>query len=89
MKAHSLPPRLRKNNWNPISGYSQASRGLSVQRLEVRIFTDMSISPSLSLRQYLFDYAFRAGHNLRDKEFRYLRLYSLHFHIELGLYLRG
>jgi len=68
-----LPLRLRKNNWKSISRYSQASRGLSVQILEVRIFTDMSISPSLSLRQYLYDYAFRAGHNLRDKEFRYLR----------------
>ena len=66
----SLPPRLRKNNWKPISSYSQASRGLFVQKLEVRIFTDMSISPSLSLRQYSSDYAFRAGHNLRDKEFR-------------------
>ena len=39
----------------------------------VRIFTDMSISPSLSLRQYPNRYAFRAGRNLPDKEFRYLR----------------
>ena len=70
---HRLPPRLRKNNWKSISRYSQASRGLYVQISEVRIFTDMSISPSLSLRQWLDGYAFRAGHNLRDKEFRYLR----------------
>ena len=67
---HRLPPRLRTNNWKPISRYSQASRGLYVCILEIRIFTDMSISPSLSLRQYFSDYAFRAGHNLRDKEFR-------------------
>ncbi len=39
----------------------------------VRIFTDMSISPSLSPRQRPDRYAFRAGQNLPDKEFRYLR----------------
>ena len=39
----------------------------------VRLFTDMSISPSLSLRQCSDRYAFRAGRNLPDKEFRYLR----------------
>ena len=39
----------------------------------VRIFTDKSISPSLSPRQYPNHYAFRAGRNLPDKEFRYLR----------------
>jgi hypothetical protein len=39
----------------------------------VRFFTDISISPSLSLRQRPDRYAFRAGRNLPDKEFRYLR----------------
>ena len=39
----------------------------------VRIFTDNSISPSLSPRQLPDRYAFRAGRNLPDKEFRYLR----------------
>ena len=39
----------------------------------VRIFTDKSISPSPSPRQYPNHYAFRAGRNLPDKEFRYLR----------------
>ena len=39
----------------------------------VRIFTDIPISPSLSLRQHPDRYAFRAGRNLPDKEFRYLR----------------
>ena len=39
----------------------------------VRIFTDKSISPSLSPRQHPNHYAFRAGRNLPDKEFRYLR----------------
>ncbi len=41
--------------------------------LLVRIFTDKSISPSLSLRQRSDRYAFRAGRNLLDNEFRYLR----------------
>ncbi len=36
----------------------------------VRIFTDKSISPSPSPRQYPNHYAFRAGRNLPDKEFR-------------------
>ncbi|GER36748.1 30S ribosomal protein S3 [Striga asiatica] len=35
--------------------------------------TSMSISPSLSPRQCPDRYAFRAGRNLPDKEFRYLR----------------
>ncbi len=39
----------------------------------VRIFTDKSISPSPSPRQYPNHYAFRAGRNLPDEEFRYLR----------------
>ena len=39
----------------------------------VRIFTDNPISPSLSLRHHPDRYAFRAGRNLPDKEFRYLR----------------
>ena len=40
----------------------------------VRIFTDIPISPSLSLRHHPNRYAFRAGRNLPDKEFRYLRM---------------
>ncbi len=39
----------------------------------MRIFTHSSISPGLSLRQRSTRYAFRAGRNLPDKEFRYLR----------------
>ena len=39
----------------------------------IRIFTDIFISPSLSLRQYPNRYAIRAGQNLPDKELRYLR----------------
>ena len=39
----------------------------------MRIFTHTTISPSLSLRQRSSRYAIRAGRNLPDKEFRYLR----------------
>ena len=39
----------------------------------MRIFTHTTISPGLSLRQCPSRYAFRAGRNLPDKEFRYLR----------------
>ena len=37
------------------------------------IFTGISDSPSPSLRQCRDRYAIRAGRNLPDKEFRYLR----------------
>src|SRR3954454_4915071 len=37
------------------------------------IFTGATSSPSNSLRQSYDRYAFRAGRNLPDKEFRYLR----------------
>ena len=39
----------------------------------IGIFTDIAISPGLSLRQCPDRYAVRAGRNLPDKEFRYLR----------------
>ncbi len=68
-----LPPILRKRSPNTMPGYSKASWGLSVQVQVVRIFTDNPISPSLSPRQHPDRYAFRAGRNLPDKEFRYLR----------------
>ena len=68
-----LPPRLRKKSPNPIPSYSQTAQGLSVQVMVVRIFTDKSISPSLSLRQCPYRYTFRAGRNLPAKEFCYLR----------------
>ena len=69
----SLPPILYINDQNPISGYSKAPWGLSVLSQVTGIFTGISISPSPLLRQYPDRYAFRAGRNLPDKEFRYLR----------------
>src|SRR5579862_232640 len=52
---------------------SKAPRGLFVLSQETRIFTGTSISPSPLSRQCSSRYAFRAGRNLPDKEFRYLR----------------
>ena len=50
-----------------------------------RIFTVNSISPSLFLRQYPDRYAFRAGRNLPDKEFRYLRTVIVTAAVHRGL----
>src|SRR3954468_18477964 len=52
---------------------SKAPRGLSVLVRVNGIFTAIAISPSPSLRQCPYRYAIRAGRNLPDKEFRYLR----------------
>ena len=68
-----LPAILHKLNPNAMTGYSKAPRGLFVQLRVTRIFTRTSISPGPSLRQRFTRYAFRAGRNLPDKEFRYLR----------------
>ena len=69
----SLPPILYIHYRNPISGYSKALRGLSVQLRVTSIFTGTSISPGPLLRQRSSRYAIRAGRYLSDKEFRYLR----------------
>ena len=58
---------------NSISSCSKAPRGLSVLLRVTGIFTGTTISPSPLLRQCPDRYAFRAGRNLPDKEFRYLR----------------
>src|SRR5690348_10890502 len=68
-----LPPTLYRPTQNTMTGCSKAPRGLSVLRRVMRIFTHATISPSLSLRQQLSRYTIRAGRNLPDKEFRYLR----------------
>ena len=69
----SLPPILRIYIRPPASSCSKAPRGLFVRLRVGRIFTASSISPSSSLRQRPDRYAIRAGRNLPDKEFRYLR----------------
>ncbi len=73
VRLHSLPPILRIQGPSPMSGYSKAPRGLFVQLRVEGIFTPISISPSPSLRQRPSRYTFRAGRNLPDKGFRYLR----------------
>ena len=70
---HSLPPILHKPNPVPMSGCSKAPRGLFALSRVTCIFTGTSISPDPSLRQRPDRYAIRAGRNLPDKEFRYLR----------------
>ncbi len=70
---HSLPPILHMLAQIPMSSYSKGSRGLSVFSRVRGIFTANSISPSLWLRQWGSRYTIRAGRNLPDKEFRYLR----------------
>ena len=69
----SLPPILHITYPKSILSYSKGSRGLFVPLRVIGIFTDTTISPSSWLRQYPDRYTIRAGRNLPDKEFRYLR----------------
>jgi hypothetical protein len=74
-----------------MTSYSKAPWGLFVQLRVTRIFTRTSISPGPSLRQCSTRYAFRAGRNLPDKEFRYLRtvIVTAAVHRGFGSKLRG
>ena len=56
-----------------MPSYSKGARGLSVLLRVTGIFTGTTVSLSLWLRQWGNRYAIRAGRNLPDKEFRYLR----------------
>ena len=69
----SLPPILHITYPKPILSYSKGARGLFVPQRVIGIFTDTTISPSSWLRQCPDRYTIRAGRNLPDKEFRYLR----------------
>jgi len=69
----SLPPILHRPHPNSMPSCSKAPRGLFVLLRVRRIFTPISISPGPSLRQCSSCYTIRAGRNLPDKEFRYLR----------------
>src|SRR4029079_8748628 len=69
-----LPPILHSMYRKPTSNCSEGPRGLSVLLRETSIFTRSAISPGLWLRQSRSRYAIRAGPNLPDKEFRYLRM---------------
>ena len=70
---HSLPPILHIVYPTSMLSYSEGSRGLSVPLRVSGIFTGTTISPSSWLRQCPDRYTIRAGRNLPDKEFRYLR----------------
>ncbi len=69
----SLPPILHRSVQSPIQSYSKGSWGLSVFPRGDCIITNISTSLSLRRRQCGHRYAIRAGRNLPDKEFRYLR----------------
>ena len=70
---HSLPPILHILTLDPLQSYSKGAQGLSVLPRVPGIFTESAISLSPWLRQWGDRYAIRAGRNLPDKEFRYLR----------------
>ena len=72
-QVHSLPPILYMHCRTPVPNWSKAPWGLSVLARVTSIFTGTSISPDALSRQRSNHYAFRAGRNLPDKEFRYLR----------------
>ena len=69
----SLPPILYTPYQRPMPGCSEGSRGLSVLPQVARIFTNSAVSPGPWSRQRPSRYTIRAGRNLPDKEFRYLR----------------
>ena len=80
-----LPPILRTPYLVSRPNCSKAPRGLFVLSWETRIFTGTSISPSPLLRQRPTRYSFRAGRNLPDKEFRYLRTVIVTAAVHRGL----
>ena len=86
----SLPAILHTKYQNPMSGHSKGSRGLSVLPRVSGIFTGTTTSPRLLLRQCEDRYTIRAGRNLPDKEFRYLRtvIVTADIHQGFGLELR-
>ena len=69
----SLPPILHIIHQESMLSCSKGSRGLSVPLRVSGIFTATSISPGPWPRQCPSRYTIRAGRNLPDKEFRYLR----------------
>src|SRR5437660_2756553 len=76
---------LRKHRLISRPRCSKAPRGLFVLSWVTRIFTGISISPSPLSRQCSSRYSFRAGRNLPDKEFRYLRTVIVTAAVHRGL----
>ena len=73
MLLQSLPPILHIVYPKSILSCSEGARGLFVPLRVNGIFTVTTISPSSWPRQCPDRYTIRAGRNLPDKEFRYLR----------------
>ena len=69
----SLRPILHIRRPRSVLSCSKGSRGLFVPSRVIGIFTDTTISLRSWLRQRPDHYTIRAGRNLPDKEFRYLR----------------
>ena len=70
---HCLRPILHITCPDSKLSCSKGSRGLFVPSRVIGIFTDTTISLGSRLRQRPDHYTIRAGRNLPDKEFRYLR----------------
>ncbi len=69
----SLPPILHIFIQMSVQSCSKGAWGLSVPWQVISVFTDTTISPGSWPRQWSDRYTIRAGRNLPDKEFRYLR----------------
>ena len=69
----SLRPILHIHGPRSVLSCSKGSRGLFVPSRVIGIFTDTTISLRSWPRQRPDHYTIRAGRNLPDKEFRYLR----------------
>jgi hypothetical protein len=80
-----LPPILCTSYLVTRPNCSKAPRGLFVLSWGTRIFTGISISPRPLSRQRPTRCSFRAGRNLPDKEFRYLRTVIVTAAVHRGL----
>src|SRR4029079_5863706 len=69
----SLPPILRITRQHSLLGCSKGARGCFAESRATGVSTGTTNSQCPSLRQLPNHYAIRAGRNLPDKEFRYLR----------------
>src|SRR5215210_6613342 len=72
-RAHRLPPIHHAPGRGERASCSKGAWGLFVLSRGLGILTETAISPSTWSRQCPSRYAIRAGRNLPDKEFRYLR----------------
>ena len=81
---HSLPAMLHSPMRSPMTSCSKGAWGLFVLSRGLGILTETAISPSTGSRQCPSRYAIRAGRNLPDKEFRYLRTVIVTAAVYLG-----